>query len=97
MTSSAGSAWNAAQSQVCTSPVSVVMRNSHEPVSTRGVGPADSTGKSVTRYWPGGSFSRPDRGRPLNPGDTMPMRLACHPATGQRQAGTTTVWPREQI
>ena len=48
--SSLGSARNAAQSQLCTWPVSVLMRNSHEPVFTRGVGPADSTGKSVTRY-----------------------------------------------
>src|SRR5215813_2679814 len=71
--SSAGSAWKAVQSQRWTCPVSVVIRSSHLPVSTRGVGPADSTGKSVTRYCPGGSFSPVAPRRPEKPGDTMPM------------------------
>src|SRR5262249_24539752 len=70
--SSLGSARNAAQSQECTCPVSVVMRSSQESVFTRGGGPADSTGKSVTRYWPGGSFS-PGCLRPWKPGDTIPI------------------------
>jgi hypothetical protein len=35
-----------------------------------GVGPADRTGKSTTRYWPGGSAAL-GRRRPLNPRDTV--------------------------
>ena len=73
VTSCVGSARNAAQSQLCTCPVSVVILNSQSSSRTRGVGPADSTGKSAVRYWPGGSSARSERARPVNPGDTIPM------------------------
>src|SRR5512133_3466352 len=39
----------------------------------RGVGPADSTGKSLVRYWPGGSWRPLSRLRPLKPLVTMPI------------------------
>ncbi|GAA1026961.1 hypothetical protein GCM10009557_06470 [Virgisporangium ochraceum] len=52
-------------------PASVVIVNSHSLVLTRGVGPADSTGKSCVRYWPGGSRVSADLRRPENPGETM--------------------------
>src|SRR5262249_49328830 len=79
VTSSAGSAWNCAQFQARFSPDSLVIANSHRSVSTRGVGPADSTGKSAVRYWPGGSFSSwcP---RPENP-RLMTLMSPPHPSS----------------
>src|SRR5215211_34902 len=71
---SLGSARKAFQSQRCWSPVSLVMVNSQSSRSMVGVGPADRTGKSSTRYWPGGS-STLGRRRPLNPRDTVPISL----------------------
>ena len=53
----------------CTWPVSVVIVSSHWSSGTRGVGPADSTGKSSVRYCPGGR-SGAERRRPENPRDT---------------------------
>src|SRR5262249_25576043 len=38
---------------------------------TRGVGPADSTGKSVVKYCPGGSFAFSALCRPEKPRETM--------------------------
>src|SRR5512132_3260773 len=46
------------------------MVNSQSCRSMSGVGPADRTGKSSTRYWPGGS-SALGRSRPLKPRDTV--------------------------
>lgn len=45
----------------------------HAPVSIRGVGPADSTGKSVVRYCPGGNRSFVSRRRAPKPRDTGDM------------------------
>src|SRR6185437_5677923 len=67
---SAGRAVNCRQSQRCDCPDSVTIVNCHVAVWTGGVGPADSTGKPVSRYWPGGSFSPPGRLRPEKPRDT---------------------------
>src|SRR6266516_2863142 len=81
VTGSVGRVRNAAQSQRCRSPVSVVTVSSHSPRSMRGVGPADRTGKSSTRYCPGGSAALGTLRLPLNPGDTVAIvvLLACPP------------------
>src|SRR5678815_295253 len=44
-----------------------VIVNSHWSSDTRGVGPADKTGKSVVRYCPGGSFTSASLRRPEKP------------------------------
>src|SRR5215468_2628781 len=68
---SAGKAVNCCQSQRRVSPDSVTMLNSHVAVFTGGVGPAESTGKPFSRYWPGGSLSPPERLRPEKPREIM--------------------------
>src|SRR5438552_10749629 len=68
--SCAGSAMNSSHDHLIGRRTSPSMVNSHVRRSTRGVGPADSTGKSVTRCWPGGSRSFCGPGccrRPVNP------------------------------
>ena len=70
MTGSLGRARKPAQSQRRCSSVSLVMVSSQSSSSMLGVGPADRTGKSSTRYWPGGR-SALGRRRPLNPRDTV--------------------------
>src|SRR5437867_3469114 len=92
---SVGSARKASQLQLCRSPVSLVTVNSHLSRSTRGVGPADSTGKSSTRYCPGGRLAVEGPRLPLNPGDTLPivhpfqvrLRTASHAWAGPREFG----------
>ena len=64
--SSAGRAVNSCQFQVVLPPVSVVMVNVQVAVLTGGVGPAWSTGKPCSRYWPGGSLGS-SRLRPVKP------------------------------
>src|SRR5215470_8191287 len=56
-------------------PSSIV--NSHLSSDTRGVGPADNTGKSTVRYCPGGSFASAARRRPQKPLEIMAIGL--HP------------------
>src|SRR5262245_23268065 len=53
-------------------PSSIV--NSHLSRGTRGVGPADRTGKSDVRYWPGGSFASDALRRPEKPREMAPMQ-----------------------
>src|SRR5688572_29266836 len=65
-TSSIFNAMNSSQFHVF-APDSVRIVNSHSAVSTAGVGPADSTGKSRTSVCPGGRFSSRSRLRPPNP------------------------------
>src|SRR5438132_9350615 len=50
------------------------IRNDHWSSGVCGVGPAESTGKSVTRYCPGGRRSSTSAGRrrPRNPRDIKP-------------------------
>ena len=52
---SLGRASSSDQDQRCAAPVSVVTANSQVSSDTRGVGPAESTGKSSVRYCPGGN------------------------------------------
>ena len=47
--------------------------NSQASSGTRGVGPAESTGKSLVRYWPGGSRWLLSRLRPPKPLVKMPI------------------------
>src|SRR5512132_4096185 len=71
------------QSQRRCSSVSLVMTSSQSARSMLGVGPADRTGKSWTRYWPGGS-STLGRRRPRNPRDTVPIVVTpCGLAEGE--------------
>src|SRR5436853_6416725 len=55
VTVSEGSAWSSFQVQRFGSSISPSMVKVHSSRLTRGVGPADRTGKSVTTYWPGGT------------------------------------------
>src|SRR4051812_44205629 len=72
---SCGSARNSSHVHVGGSSTSPSIVNVQSSVAVRGVGPADSTGKSSTTYWPGGmrdvSMSR--RGRPRKPRETKAM------------------------
>src|SRR5688572_2511534 len=74
----AGNAVRVGQDQVCRCPASVVMVNSQVSSGMRGVGPAESTGKSSVRYCPGGSDGS-DRPRPVKPGETIDMPSVCNP------------------
>src|ERR1700730_3328333 len=49
----------------------------HSDSGTRGVGPADRTGKSLTTCWPGGTreLSAPSRRLPRNPRETNPISV----------------------
>ena len=67
-----GSARNSSHVQRTGSPTSPSIENDQRSSGVRGVGPAESTGKSVVRYWPGGMRVRglPTPGvarRPTNP------------------------------
>src|SRR5215207_2013795 len=55
VTDSAGKAISSDQLHRWLSPSSVVTVNSQASSGMRGVGPAERTGKSLVRYWPGGS------------------------------------------
>ena len=86
---SCGSAMNSSQVQVERIVDLAVDPEVQSSVSVRGVGPADSTGKSSTTYWPGGTrdVSTSRRGRPRKPRETKAMaqpsqrRAARHAAT----------------
>src|SRR5689334_11267680 len=56
--SRAGRAVNASQVQRTGSRTRPSIEKAQVARSTRGVGPAESTGKSVVRYWPGGVRDR---------------------------------------
>src|SRR6266851_8434811 len=65
---------NASQLQLTGDFTSPSMVNDHWSSGVWGVGPAESTGKSVTRYCPGGRRSSTSAGRrrPRNPRDIKP-------------------------
>src|SRR4051812_4660616 len=73
--SSAGRAWNSSHVQrAAFAPVSSTIVKSHSSSDVNCVGPAVSTGKSSTTYWPGGMSPAPAwRRRPLNPRLTIAM------------------------
>ncbi len=78
-----GSARNSSQLQRLGWSVSPVIEKDHSASGVRGVGPAESTGKSLVQYWPGGSLalSSVSRALPLNPRLTnfMGVDLLHHP------------------
>src|SRR6266851_8937170 len=55
VTSSAGSLRNSSQVHFLGSSISPSTTKVHSDEATRGVGPAERTGKSFTTYWPGGT------------------------------------------
>src|SRR5579872_363322 len=55
VTFSCGSARISSQVQDFNAPPPWVIENVHFSVGVCGVGPADSTGKSLVTYWPGGT------------------------------------------
>src|SRR4051812_12269087 len=63
-----GSAWNSSQLHPATGPSAPRSTKSQLASGGRGVGPAESTGKSGVSYWPGGSRPAVDNGcrRPRN-------------------------------
>jgi hypothetical protein len=75
-TSSDGSSWKSSHDHSRCSPTMPSIRSDHSVGSTRGVGPAVSTGKPGSRYWPGGSracSSSGTRRRPPNPREMKPL------------------------
>src|SRR5579884_2947607 len=71
VTVSLGKARNAFQSHRRKTSAPSSIANSHCSSGTRGVGPAESTGKSVVRYCPGGSFTSAALRRPEKPRETI--------------------------
>src|SRR5262249_345880 len=72
VTLSRGSCWNSSHVQV-TGSAPPVIENVHSSSGVCGVGPAESTGKSSVRYWPGGTRSGgPSWRRPRNPREMIP-------------------------
>src|SRR5215472_10328710 len=71
---SVGKSRNDSQSHLRRTFVPSSITNSQRSSDTRGVGPADKTGKSVVRYCPGGSFTSAAVRRPENPRE---MALIC--------------------
>jgi len=93
--------------RAATVPVSSTTVKSHSSGGVNGVGPAASTGKSSTRYWPGGISPAPScRPRPWNPRLTMPIcflsplaldgRLLVRPARSGATARGWRPWLRAE-
>src|SRR5215469_14806195 len=57
-------------------PSSIV--NSQRSREICGVGPADNTGKSVVRYWPGGSLASASLRRPAKPREMIAIGSPTH-------------------
>src|SRR5438874_1932524 len=76
VTVSDGRASNSFHVQRFGSSISPSMEKVHWSRLARGVGPADRTGKSFTRYWPGGKreLEAVSRRRPLKPREMKPIR-----------------------
>src|SRR3954454_10927114 len=91
-TSSKGSSANSSQDHSVGSATMPSMRRRHSPVGTSGVGPAVSTGKPDSAYWPGGSRSATSSGvrrRPLNPRETKPFTPPSSRSTDAGASGGT--------
>src|SRR5262249_25440282 len=70
---SVGKSRNDFQSHLRRTFVPSSITNSQRSSDTRGVGPADKTGKSVVRYCPGGSFASAALRRPEKPREIIPI------------------------
>src|SRR5258708_9454462 len=75
VTSSAGSLRKSSQVHFLGSSISPSTTNVHSAKATRGVGPAERTGKSLTTYCPGGTreLLEVSRRLPRNPRDMKDM------------------------
>src|SRR4051794_41568056 len=84
---SCGSARNSSHVHDAASSTAPSIVKVHSSSGVRGVGPADSTGKSSTVYWPGGTLegSTSRRRRPPNPREIGVMRLL--PSDPERLGG----------
>src|SRR5688572_5024261 len=73
-----GSAWNSSELHRATGPSAPRRTKSQLVSGVRGVGPADSTGKSGVSYWPGGSRPAVADGcrRPRNPREKNDSAMA---------------------
>src|SRR3954447_13357557 len=95
-TSSKGSSANSSQDHSVGSATMPSMRRRHSPVGTSGVGPAVSTGKPDSAYWPGGSRSVSSSGvrrRPLNPRETKPFTPPSSRSTDAGASGGPRCFP----
>src|SRR5260370_12743315 len=88
VTCSVGSLRNSSHDQLRGLSISPSMTKLHSACGMRGVGPADNTGKSLTRYCPGGrrellALSRPLPRKPRDMNDIdrfLPISPPPHPA-----------------
>src|SRR5918998_3498724 len=76
--SSEGSCLNSSQVHLLGSSTSPTIEKSHSSSGVRGVGPAESTGKPSSKYWPGGSFSSCLLRRPKKPREKNPSPMLCY-------------------
>src|SRR2546430_16869535 len=76
------------------SSISPSIENDHWSRFGRGVGPAERTGKSLTRYWPGGGrgVEAVARRRPVEPREMNPIRRRASPMV--REAEHQRTWRR---
>src|SRR5215210_8517006 len=90
--SSEGNRLNSSHVHLFGSSTSPMMEKSHFSRGVCGVGPAESTGKPSTRYWPGGNCVSWLLRRPLKPREKNPslmfytsllLRLYCSASTGR--------------
>src|SRR5579859_472908 len=92
LTSSAASSWNSGQVQDFSTSPSLVIENDQRSSRVRGVGPADSTGKSSVRYCPGGtrpSTPADDGRRRRKPRDIGLVTAPCYGATPSSRRETS--------
>lgn len=76
VTVSVGNSRKDFQSHRCKTLLPSSIANFQRSSEMRGVGPADKTGKSVVRYWPGGNFASADVRRPENPRETIAIGIS---------------------
>src|SRR5438445_13333539 len=86
-----GSLRNSSQVQFFSLSTSPVIENVQSVSGVRGVGPAERTGKSLTRYWPGGrrpacpwSLGRPRKAREM----TVTLEAYAHVTSRRCLAGS---------
>src|SRR5258706_10344485 len=86
---SLGSAVNCSQVHDLGVSISPLISKLHRSIGWWGVGPADSTGKSCVRYWPGGTRPAADASprRPRNPREIGGGNRPRFPQTRQRGRG----------